>query len=93
MSDSPSSVTEREEWWMRVEEWVGKQALANTQAKDQLRHQSMLRSPSPSPPQDRQWPEIEVRDERSMSGTPTSQCSEYWQWRYPDEDSGPDSIS
>jgi hypothetical protein len=34
MSDSPSSVTEREEWWIRVEEWVGKQAPANAQAKD-----------------------------------------------------------
>ena len=92
MSDSPSSVTEREEWWMRVEEWVGQQALASAQAKGKLRHQSTLRSPSPSPPQERQWPEIEVRDERSMSGTPTSQRSEYW-WYPVEEDSGPDSIS
>ena len=92
MSDSPSSAVEKEEWWMRVEEWVGKQTLASANAKGQPRHQDTKRSPSPSPAQEGQWPEIEIRDERSMSGTPASHCSEYW-W-YPDEeDSGPDSIS
>jgi len=88
MSDSPSSAIEKEEWWMRVEEWVGKQALASAD-NGQPRHQDTKRSNSP---QGGQWPKIEIRDERSMSGTPTSQCSEYW-W-YPDEEeSGPDSIS